>query len=242
MEGGSMNEGRMAWVLVVVAAVVAFAITAGVIAFIVTGDDDDEGDGDDDVEQTETATATEEEDGDETPSPEATETPTSTPDAPAATALDAVGQFIEDSGQEFAGLCSEATEEQTGQMCAEEAGTSGNQTAFNVGPTFSEFTDVFFVRPEGAAFVVDHIEPVPCRGVVPCPPPVGATVQVVTTEGCVNARSEPSINSQINQCVDNGTQAALVGGPVNADARTWIELEGLGWMSAGYIECVTGCG
>ena len=135
-------------------------------------------------------------------------------------------------------VCSQSGEDY--EMCAAERGMSGNQVAYQVGPTFSEFTDVFFVRPEGGGFVMDHIEPAPCQGQIPCPPPVGATVEIVA-DGCVNARNQPSISAPINNCVDGGTEATLTDGPVDADARLWVELEGLGWVSASFITCTEGC-
>ena len=210
-----------------------------------------DGDGDDDAqvesEGTETATPTptsteDGEDDDDTDDDDSTATPTGTAEGAAPTALEAVGRFIENTGQEFAGLCEEADlEEDVGKICAAERGMSGDQVAYQVGATFSEFSDVFFVRPEGGGFVVDHIEPAPCQGQLPCPPPVGATVEVVA-DGCVNARSQPTISSPINQCVDGGTEATLSDGPVDADARLWVELEGLGWVSASFISCTEGCG
>ncbi|MPZ23254.1 MAG: hypothetical protein GEU28_06870 [Dehalococcoidia bacterium] len=247
-----MNDRRVLYGLG--AAVVVLAVIAVVLVLVgVLGDgddDDDEGqvaatptaeNGDDDTGGDATANP-----GDDSPDPTQgagdTPTATSTPAGPATTAIDAVGRFIEQLGQQFAGPCEETTlEEDTGKFCAIERGTSGNQTAFAVGPTFSEITELYFVRPEGGGFVVDHIEPAPCQGALPCPPPVGATVEVVVN-GCVNARSEPTVTARINQCVAGGTSAVLSGGPQEADARTWVQLEGLGWISASYINCVEGCG
>jgi hypothetical protein len=228
---------------VAIFAVIVFPIL--VLALVLSnGDGDDESDDG----NGESPTATTEEDADSTPSEDSTEevaeqTPTATPQGPASTPIAAVERFIENSGQEFAGDCAETNlEEDVGKICASEAGMSGSQFAFNVGPTFSEFTDIFFVVAAGDEYVVDHIEPAPCRGALPCPPPTGATVIVVTPEGCVNARSEPTISGAVNECVSDGTRAELIGGPVQADARTWVELLNLGWISASFIECVEDCG
>jgi hypothetical protein len=236
-----MNDRRIIYALS--AAAVLLVIVVVVLLFLILADDDGDDDAEVDSEATETATATgteEEEDDDE--EEEATPTATGTSEAGSNTPLDAVRVYIENTGQQFAGLCVDTTvEEDIGKLCATETGMSGNQIAFAVGPTFSEFTDLFFVRPEGNAYVVDHIEPAPCGGELPCPPAPGATIRILTDEGCVNARSEPSIDAPINECMDNGTQAEIISEYVEADARVWVELENFGWVSASFIQCVSNC-
>lgn len=240
-----MNDRRIIFGLSAVAAVLIILVVVLVIVLLSDGGDDDDPEVESETTETPTPTATgegdDDEDGEDDDEADGTPTPTSTGEGPAPTALDAVGRFIENSGQEFAGLCEDADpDEDVGKMCAAERGMSGDQVAYQVGPTFSEFTDVFFVRPEGGGFVVDHIEPAPCQGQIPCPPPVGATVEIVA-DGCVNARNQPSISAPINNCVDGGTEATLTDGPVDSDARLWVELEGLGWVSASFITCMEGC-
>jgi hypothetical protein len=237
-----MNDRRIVIGLSAAAAILVIVVVVLLVLVLSDDDGDDEAQVESETTETASPTATATEDGDsDEDDDDSTATPTGTAEGPAPTALDAVGQFIENTGQEFAGLCEEADlEEDVGKVCASERGMSGDQIAYQVGATFSEFSDVFFVRPEGGGFVVDHIEPAPCQGQLPCPPPVGATVEIVA-DGCVNARAQPSITAAINECVDGGTAATLSDGPVDADARLWVELEGLGWVSSSFISCTEGC-
>lgn len=259
-----MRDRRLIYGLSAAAALLTLAVIVLIVLLVSGGDDDDEGrvaGEETEREETSTTEATstsdeeeddaagndDDDDDDSTPGEddedgEGTATATATSQPPASTPIDAVARFLENDDQEFVGPC-EGTDidEDSGKYCASERGMSGNQIAFAVGLTFSEFTDVFFVRPEGEGFIVDHIEPAPCGGQLPCPPPIGATVEIVT-EGCVNARSQPTITASINQCVDDGTRAVISAGPTEADARTWVELQGLGWVSASFITCVEGCG
>lgn len=248
-----MQDRRLIYALSALAAL----LTIGVIVLLVvllSGGDDDDDEGQvagEDTEEEETPEPTgtdnegdgdsDDDDDDATPDEDdASPTSTATAEPPPATALEAVGRFLENDGQNFVGECPGPDDPPDNSYCAREAGMSGSQIAFFVGPVFSEFSDEFFVRPEGNGFIVDHIEPAPCGGQAPCPPVIGATVEI-TTEGCVNARSQPTITASINECVEDGTRAKLVAGPTQADARTWVELEGLGWVSAGFINCVSEC-
>ena len=206
-----------------------------VVLLVLVVSEDDGDNGAEDAEEATKATTEEEDVDDEA-------TPTGTPEVPANTALDSVRRYVENTGQEFAGLCVDTTvEEDIGKLCATETGMSGDQIAFAVGPTFSEFTDLFFVRQQGEGYVVDHIEPAPCGGELPCPPAPGGTIRILTDEACANARSEPSIDAAINDCLENGTQAVIISEYVEADARIWVELEDYGWVSASFIQCVSNC-
>lgn len=241
-----MTDRRLVFGLSAVAGILTILVIVLLVVVLSDGDGDDDSQVESEATETTspTPTATEEGDADDDDAEDdddSTATPTGTAEGPAPTALEAVGRFIENTGQEFAGLCEDADlEEDIGKVCAAERGMSGNQIAYQVGATFSEFSDVFFVRPESGGFVVDHIEPAPCQGQLPCPPPVGATVEIVA-DGCVNARNQPSISAAINECVDGGTEATLSDGPVDADARLWVELQGLGWVSSSFITCTEGC-
>ncbi|MEX2236734.1 MAG: hypothetical protein WEB00_04250 [Dehalococcoidia bacterium] len=246
-----MRNQQTTIILSAAAAVVVLILIVGGILLLAGDDDGDGGNVENEATATPTSDATDEETpssgddddstGDDDNTGDDDATPTATAEGPSATALEAVGRFVENDGQNFVGECPGPANPPQNSYCAVEAGPSGNQIAFFVGPVASEFTDEFFVRPEGDGFVVDHIEPMPCGGQIPCSPPIGSTV-VIDTSGCVNARSQPTISAGINECVEDGTQATIQAGPTEADARTWYQLEGLGWVSAGFIRCVDECG
>ncbi|HEX5940613.1 MAG TPA: hypothetical protein VFZ12_09645, partial [Dehalococcoidia bacterium] len=101
---------------------------------------------------------------------------------------------------------------------------------------------LLFVRPEDDGYVAGHLEPAFCQGALECPPPAGATVEIVVKETCVNARQEPSRLGPINRCLRAGERYFLTGESEEADGRLWVELLDAGWVSASYIRCVEACG
>jgi hypothetical protein len=163
----------------------------------------------------------------------------------ATTPMEAVERAVEESGREFAGHCETVTVFLPGPVCAWEHGTSGEQLAFGVSPVEQAWwaSELYFVVRDGDGWLVDHVEPGPCRNQVPCPPPPGATVEIVTDEAdsCANVRREPGINGELVDCLANGTLALVSDWPVDMDARTWVPLTDLGWVSASYLRCVGNC-
>ena len=71
----------------------------------------------------------------------------------------------------------------------------------------------------------------------------GATVEIVTDEAdsCANVRREPGINGEAVDCLANGSLALVADWPVDMDARVWVPLTDLGWVSASYLRCVSNC-
>ena len=169
--------------------------------------------------------------------------PTWQPETPieeaAASPLEAAQSVLQYYPFELAEACANADES---EVCVEELGSSGTEIVYAaVDRAACRQYVLLFVRPEGESWVVGHLEPAFCQGDSDCPPRTGAIVEVVVKETCVNARSEPGVDGPINQCMGDGVQAVVVGGPVEVDARIWVELQGLGWISASYIRCLEGC-
>ena len=83
----------------------------------------------------------------------------------ASTPMAAVEEAVEESGREFAGHCETVTVFLPGPVCAWEHGTSGEQLAFGVSPVEQAWwaSELYFVVREGEGWVVDHVEPGPCR-------------------------------------------------------------------------------
>jgi hypothetical protein len=75
---------------------------------------------------------------------------------------------------------------------------------------------------------------------VKAPPPgaspaVGSRAVVYQAGGCLNFRSSPGLSAEVVTCQPDGTTAAVVEGPVDADGHAWWRLEGLGWGSGQYL-------
>jgi hypothetical protein len=172
----------------------------------------------------------------------------------AQTALDALQSFVTSSGHDIAPPCGE---DHSDALCIREAGMSSDQVAFELRGAVANASQgvpgLYFVRPEGAAYVVDHMEPPACLGEPGCPPAVGTTVELASNGGCVNIRAGPGANHQVVHCAEPSLIGEIVEGPVEADARTWVRFDGLihpftgepesgGWVSVNYIRCVGRCG
>jgi alpha-tubulin suppressor-like RCC1 family protein len=156
---------------------------------------------------------------------------------------EAVEKAVTELGQEFAGDCASARAAFASGTCYVERGISGSEVVFGLEDAESSAAGpLLFVREEGEGFVVGHLEPPPCQGQTPCPPPAGAIVEIVVKETCANARLEPGIEGPINRCALLGTSGMVVGEPVELDGRTWIEVEGLGWVSVSFVRCTEDCG
>ncbi|MPZ23137.1 MAG: hypothetical protein GEU28_06245, partial [Dehalococcoidia bacterium] len=159
--------------------------------------------------------------------------------ATAHTPLQAAGTLADYYGRDFRGECGSAGH----GLCASALGRSGAEYVFALeDPASGETLTLVFVRAEGDGYVVGHLEPAFCQGQAPCPPPTGATVEVAVSETCATARLEPGRAGRINRCLGAGERGTVAGPLVERDARLWIELAGIGWVSASYLRCVEGCG
>jgi uncharacterized protein YraI len=69
--------------------------------------------------------------------------------------------------------------------------------------------------------------------------PLGAGDEArVTTSGCLNLRTQPSLRADRISCLPTGTPLALTGPAVSADGYTWVPVDtpaGSGWVAAEFI-------
>lgn len=156
-----------------------------------------------------------------------------------AAALAAIEEYVASEGEIFDGECPQSGGVQPHQ-CAIPLGSSGDQLGYAVGGSKDDIYGVYFVTAEDDEYVIDHIEGPPCLNATPCPPSPGEEVIIFAPE-CANVREEPGIESDLVECVPVGTRGIVAGAGVEEDARTWVELEGMGWVATTFIACGGEC-
>jgi len=72
----------------------------------------------------------------------------------------------------------------------------------------------------------------------PAPIATGASARVDTGGGCLNLRTQPSLNGGRITCLPNGTAVTVVSEPVAADGYAWVQVQtalGNGWVASTYL-------
>jgi len=89
----------------------------------------------------------------------------------------------------------------------------------------------------GGARVTPAKTTIDCRGAVTFPLDSLATTHV--DSGCLSLRDSPAKDAPFKQCVANGTQYRVTGGPMLADGEDWIPVSspslGSGWVQAQFL-------
>ena len=184
--------------------------------------------------------------GDDNPGP--TDTPSGAAGSPtanetetAADPEDALGLWVQRRlSLGFVADCEDARRpDDIGKQCARRAGERGEMVAYEVGPTFSEYSMIFVLRQEAGVWtIVSQVarDPVaPDVPGIPWPLEIGAEVVVAGTDACLRVRDRPEAAAPEVACLNDGEPARIIGGPIEADDNEWWQLEHLGWASGTYL-------
>lgn len=170
------------------------------------------------------------------PSPEPTATA-----AGVVTPEDALERYVRNRWQQsFVANCDDASRPgDVGKRCARLRGERNGMLAFELGPTFSEYTQLIILSPAGDDWTLLRLEgrdtdeePVPG---IPWPLEVGATVIVAGTGDCLRVRDRPGTLAPEITCLDDGNIVTIAEGPVDVDDREWWRLEGYGWGASNWL-------
>lgn len=143
-------------------------------------------------------------------------------------------------GQGFVADCEEARRPgDVGKQCARFRGERDGLLAYELGPTFSEFTRLIILERAAGSWTIAHLEnrdpDLPEVPGIPWPLQVGASVVVAGTGDCLRVRSQPGVNSPQVDCIDDGVTVTINAGPVEQDDLEWWQLEGYGWVAGAWL-------
>lgn len=142
--------------------------------------------------------------------------------------------------QGFVADCDQARRpDDVGKQCARFRGERDGLLAYELGPTFAEYTRLIILKRAGETWTIEKLEardpdlpPVPG---IPWPLQVGATVVVAGTGDCLRVREHPGVQALEVSCLDDGTTVTISAGPVEIDGFRWWQLEGYGWSAGNWL-------
>ncbi len=177
--------------------------------------------------------------GGEEPTP--TPTPTATP-SPGDRAEEALAAYVATTtAVGFVADCSKANVNiDVGKICASFSGERGDQRAYVLGLTFSEFGEWAIVEERNGAWRVVKTIPITFDSLavpgIPWPLRTSVDVVVTGTGRCLNVREGPSLAEAAVDCIDEGATITLAAGPTLADEIEWWQVDGRsGWVSGDYL-------
>jgi hypothetical protein len=168
-------------------------------------------------------------------------TATPDPNLPSAAPEEALALYVERRlSQGFVADCDDALRPQdTGKQCARYRGERDGLVAYELGPTFSEYTRLIILQPANDTWTIAVLEnrdpngpPVPG---VPWPLRIGATVVVAGVTDCLRVRERAGVLATEVACLENDTTVTISNGPVQVDDLEWWELEGYGWSASSWL-------
>jgi hypothetical protein len=177
--------------------------------------------------------------GDEGAQSQATATPDA--NAPSTSPEQALELYVQRRlSQGFVANCDDAERPQdVGKQCARFRGERDGLRAYELGPTFGEYTRLIILQPANDTWTIAVLEnrdpngpPVPG---VPWPLRIGATVTVVGVSDCLRVREHAGTLATEVACLDNGATVTISNGPVQIDDLEWWELEGYGWSASNWL-------
>ena len=173
--------------------------------------------------------------------PDPTPGPTETPSA-SGPVEQALKRHVETTLQRpFVADCSLANPtNDVNKVCAAARGQRGNQRAYAIGQTFSEFFQWVILEERSGQWTVVSTSPINAdtAGIpgVPWPLRTGVDLVVAGAAPCVNVRLGPTINQAAVDCIADGTKVRLTAGPTAADGINWWQVEGrTGWVAGDYL-------
>ncbi|OGO51674.1 MAG: hypothetical protein A2148_09920 [Chloroflexi bacterium RBG_16_68_14] len=125
------------------------------------------------------------------------------------------------------------------KQCARLLGERSGLLAYELGPTFAEYTRLIILKQVGDTWTIEHLEnrdpnlpPVPG---IPWPLEVGVAVVVAGTGDCLRVRERAGIQAPEIACLDDGAAVTVSSGPVEIDGFEWWQLEGYGWAAGNWL-------
>lgn len=143
--------------------------------------------------------------------------------------------------QSFVVNCDEAERPQdVGKQCARFRGERDGYLAYELGPTFSEFTRIIILERAADAWTIARFENYdandPAPPGIPWPLHEGAEVEVTGTGDCLRVRARASVSAPEIGCIDDGTAVTVTAGPQDADGFQWWQLDGYdGWVAGDWL-------
>jgi len=169
----------------------------------------------------------------------ATATVSATPQVPPE---DALARFVQNRlNQGFVPHCDDAQRpDDVGKQCASKLGERDGLVAYALGPTFSDYTRILILKPEGGdwTLVTLEVRDLNQSGVpgIPWPLETGAHVVVAgTAPDCLKVRDAPGLAATQVDCLDDGTEVTVVAGPSEQDNIEWWQLQDHGWAASDYL-------
>ncbi len=170
-------------------------------------------------------------------------TPAPTPTPPLPTAEDVISAWVrENRNVDYVGDCSKAKEGvDVGKLCSTLVGQRGRNRAYNIGPTFSEYTATLLMEEDASAgwVVLSAANRDPNQDVPGIEWPLAPGERVVFIglgpDDCLSIREQPSLQANRTICMPDGTEAiiqddALIGPKgLDADGFTWWHVAGDGF-------------
>ncbi len=140
----------------------------------------------------------------------------------------------------FVDDCDEARRpDDVGKQCARLRGVRGGMRAYELGPTFGEYSRLLILEQAGDSWTIVHLERrdpgQPERPGIPWPLAVGETVVVTVADDCLRVRERPGLQAPEVTCLENGAVATIKSGPVEIDEHQWWELVGYGWSASDWL-------
>ncbi len=139
--------------------------------------------------------------------------------------------------QGFVARCEDGQRpDDVGKQCARLHSERGGQLAYQLGPTFSEFTRLFILEQQNGIWTIVHEETYSGELMtIPWPLAVGASVIVTVDSECLQVRDQPGLAAVPVECLDNGTEVTISAGPAERDGLTWWRLDGQGWSAGEWL-------
>lgn len=160
-----------------------------------------------------------------------------------ASAEEALRLYVERRlSQGFVAKCDDAERPQdVGKQCASFRGERGNLRAYELGPTFAEYTRLIVLEQlADGQWTIAHLESrdpsLPAAPGIPWPLAVGERVVVAgTAPECLRVREGPDQDAREITCLPDGTQVTITDGPVEADSLQWWQVDRLGWSASNWL-------
>lgn len=178
--------------------------------------------------------------GDDSPAQEPVAISQGTP-TPVTPPEDALRRYVERRlSLGFVDDCDEARRpDDVGKQCARLRGVRDGMRAYELGPTFGEYSRLLILEQAGDSWTIAHLErralgQPPVAG-IPWPLAVGDTVVVAVVDDCLRVREHPGLQAPEVACLEGGTVATINSGPVEVDGHQWWQLVGYGWSASDWL-------
>lgn len=153
---------------------------------------------------------------------------------------EALRLYVRRLGQDFVANCDDAQRPgDVGKQCARLRAERNGLLAYELGPTFSDYSHLIILKLVGGSWTIAHQEnrdptapPIPG---IPWPLEVGVSVVVAGTQDCLRIRQQAGVNETQVACLKDGAIATIDAGPVAKDDLEWWHLKDQGWAAGAWL-------